>query len=96
MARAFYKDAEVLILDEPTAAVDAKAEYLLFRRFENLSRNKITLLISHRFSTVRMADKIVVLHGGRIVEQGSHKELMRKNGTYSKLFRLQAEAYQEL
>ena len=93
LARAFFRDAQILILDEPTAAVDARAEYQLFRRFRNLTKNKITLLISHRFSTVRMADKIVVIDKGRIIEQGSHEELMRKNGHYARLFRLQAKGY---
>jgi ATP-binding cassette, subfamily B, bacterial len=95
LARAFYKDAQVLVLDEPTAAVDARAEYNLFQRFKRLTKNRTTVLISHRFSTVRMADRIVVLAKGRITEQGSHRELMRKNGTYAHLFRLQAEGYKE-
>lgn len=95
LARAFFKDAQVLCLDEPTAAVDAKAEYKLFQKFEKLTKNKTTILISHRFSTVRMADKIVLIEKGKIKEQGTHVELLRKNGTYSKLFRMQAEGYQE-
>ncbi len=93
LARAFFKDAQLLILDEPTAAVDAKAEYKLFQKFRNLTKNKTTILISHRFSTVRMADEIIVIHRGKITEKGSHRELLRKNGLYSKLFRLQAEGY---
>ena len=93
LARAFFKDAQILCLDEPTAAVDAKAEYQLFQKFENLTKGKITILISHRFSTVRMADKIILIEKGRIVEQGSHNELLRKSGKYSKLFRMQAESY---
>lgn len=95
LARAFFKNAQILCLDEPTAAVDAKAEYKLFQKFKKLTRNKTTILISHRFSTVRMADKIVVMHRGKIVENGSHKELLRKNGLYAKLFRMQAEGYLE-
>ncbi len=93
LARAFFRDAQILILDEPTAAVDAKAEYELFQRFRRLTRNKITILISHRFSTVRMADKIIVMDRGRIAEAGSHKELLKKNGKYARLFRLQAKGY---
>lgn len=93
LARAFYRDADILILDEPTAAVDAKAEYQLFQRFRRLTQGKTTILISHRFSTVRMADRIIVMHKGRIVEQGSHEELLRKNGRYATLFRLQAKGY---
>jgi ABC-type multidrug transport system fused ATPase/permease subunit len=94
LARAFFKDAQLLILDEPTAAVDAKAEYELFKKFEHLTRNKTTILISHRFSTVRMANRIIVIDKSKIIEQGTHKELLRKRGQYSKLFRLQAEGYQ--
>ena len=94
LARAFFKDAPILILDEPTAAVDAKAEYNLFKRFNKLSKNKTTFLISHRFSTVRMADRIIVIDKGTIAEQGSHKELLEKNGIYAKLFNLQAKGYQ--
>jgi len=94
LARAFFKDAPILILDEPTAAVDAKAEYNLFRRFKQLSKHKNTLLISHRFSTVRMADRIIVLNKGKIVEEGDHQELLEKDGLYAKLFKLQARGYQ--
>ena len=93
LARAFFKDAQILCLDEPTAAVDARAEYQLFQKFENLTKGKITILISHRFSTVRMADKIILIEKGRIVEQGNHQELLRKGGKYAKLFRMQAEGY---
>ncbi len=83
----------MLILDEPTAAVDAKAEYKLFQKFEHLTKGKTTILISHRFSTVRMAHKIIVIDKGKIIEQGSHRELLRKNRQYANLFRLQAEGY---
>ena len=93
LARAFFKDAQIMVLDEPTAAVDAKAEYELFRKFEHLTKEKTTVLISHRFSTVRMADKIVVLENGKITESGSHIELLRKRGRYSQLFNLQAKGY---
>ncbi len=93
LARAFYKNAEVLILDEPTAAVDAKAEYELFKRFRKLTEGKTTILISHRFSTVRMADRIIVIDKGEIQEAGSHEQLMRKKGIYANLFNLQAEGF---
>jgi len=94
LARAFFKDSQILILDEPTAAIDAKAEYELFNRFEKLTKDKTTILISHRFSTVRMADKIVDVDNGKIVESGNHKELIAKKGIYHKLFTLQAKGYQ--
>ena len=94
LSRAFFKDAQILILDEPTASVDAKAEYNLFQKFENLTKNKTTLLISHRFSTVRMAQKIIVIDKGKIIEQGTHQELLSKNSMYAKLFKLQAKGYQ--
>ncbi|MBI5804021.1 ABC transporter ATP-binding protein [Candidatus Pacearchaeota archaeon] len=95
LARAFFKDAQILCLDEPTAAVDAKAEYQLFKKFESLTKRKTTILISHRFSTVRMADKIVLIDKGKIVEEGGHHELLRKRGKYEKLFRMQAEGYKD-
>ncbi len=93
LARAFMGEREVLVLDEPTAALDAGAEYEIFRRFQELSQGKITLLVSHRFSTVRMADRVAVLKGGRIEELGSHAELLARGGVYSKLFELQAQGY---
>ncbi len=93
LARAFYRDASILVLDEPTAAVDARAEHELFKRFNRLTQNKIAFLISHRFSTVRMADKIVVIEKGKVVEEGSHRSLLRKNGVDAHLFKLQAEGY---
>jgi ATP-binding cassette subfamily B protein len=85
--------AQLLILDEPTAALDARAEHALFERFRELTRGKATLLISHRFSTVRMADKIVVLEDGRITEQGSHEALIARGGTYARLYAMQADRY---
>jgi ATP-binding cassette subfamily B protein len=93
LARGFYRNAAVLVLDEPTASIDAKAESEIFKQVEALSSNKTVLIISHRFSTVRNADKIYVLDKGKIKEQGSHKELMSENGIYAELFNLQAKAY---
>jgi ATP-binding cassette subfamily B protein len=93
LARAFMREAEVLVLDEPTAALDALNEYAVFQRFRELTDNKIAILISHRFSTVRMADRIVVLEDGAITEMGTHVELLAKNGMYAKLFTIQAEGY---
>jgi ATP-binding cassette subfamily B protein len=94
LARAYMKNAQLLILDEPTAALDARAEYEVFQRFSELTKGKTAVLISHRFSTVRMADRILVLEKGELLEQGSHKELIRKNGRYAELFQLQAKGYQ--
>lgn len=93
LSRAFMRKAEVLILDEPTSALDAEAEYEIFLRFRELMHGRIAVLISHRFSTVRMADRIVVLSEGRIAELGSHQELMMHNQAYAHLFNLQAEGY---
>jgi len=93
LARAFMRKAEVLVLDEPTSALDAEAEYEVFRRFGELMEGRIAVLISHRFSTVRMADRIVVLSAGKILELGSHPELMALDGAYARLFNLQAEGY---
>jgi ATP-binding cassette, subfamily B, bacterial len=93
LARAYLRDAEVLILDEPTAALDARAEYQVFVRFTELTRGKMAVLISHRFSTVRMADRILVLEQGQIVEHGTHAELIAKGGPYAELFALQAAGY---
>jgi ATP-binding cassette subfamily B protein len=94
LARAFMREqADILILDEPTAALDAEAEHQVFQRFAELSAGRTALLISHRFPTVRMADRIVVLEGGGIVEQGSHDELLAAGGRYASLFALQAKGY---
>ena len=94
LARAYMKDANVLILDEPTSALDARAEYEAFQRFIGLTEGKTAVIISHRFSTVRMADTIVVLQDGKITESGSHEDLLYHNGTYKELFELQASGYQ--
>ncbi len=94
LSRAFFRNAPVLVLDEPTSAIDAKAESEIFGRVEKLSKEKTVIIISHRFSTVRNADKIFVIDKGRIVEQGSHEQLMKLDGQYSTLFKLQAKGYQ--
>lgn len=93
LARAYMRDAQILILDEPTASLDARAEFQVYQRFVDLTAGKMAVLISHRFSTVRMADRILVLEHGRIVEQGSHGQLVAYGGKYSELFELQAAGY---
>lgn len=93
LARAYMREAKLLILDEPTAALDARAEFDVFVRFAELARGRMAIIISHRFSTVRMADRIVVLSEGMVVEEGTHEELVEKGGLYADLFRLQAEGY---
>jgi ATP-binding cassette subfamily B protein len=94
LARAYMKDAQLLILDEPTAALDARAEYEVFQRFAELTKGKSAVLISHRFSTARLADRILVLEKGTILEIGTHEELLAHNGRYAELFKLQAAGYQ--
>jgi ATP-binding cassette subfamily B protein len=93
LARAYMRDAQVLILDEPTASLDARAEFEVFQRFAELTRDRMAVLISHRFSTVRMADRILVLAGGGIIEQGTHQQLVAASGRYAELFELQAAGY---
>lgn len=93
LARAYLRDAQLLILDEPTAALDARSELEVFERFAELTRGKMALLISHRFSTVRMADRIVVLSGGRLLEEGNHQKLMEQGGLYAEMFEMQAASY---
>jgi len=93
LARAYLRDAQLLILDEPTAALDARSEMQVFERFAELTEGKMALLISHRFSTVRMADRIVVLEGGRLVEEGNHAQLMALGGRYAAMFEMQAASY---
>jgi ATP-binding cassette, subfamily B, bacterial len=94
LARAYMRQAQVLILDEPTSALDARAEYEVFQRFAALTKGKTAVLISHRFSTVRMADRILVLRQGELIESGSHQELIDLKGKYAELFALQAKGYQ--
>ena len=93
VARAFFRSPNILILDEPTSSVDAKSEYEIFRNILKKQENKTTLIISHRFSTVRKAERIIVLDAGKIVEQGTHDELLKQNGIYKEMFELQAEGY---
>jgi ATP-binding cassette subfamily B protein len=93
LARAYMRDAQILILDEPTASLDARAEFEVYQRFVDLTAGKMAVLISHRFSTVRMADRILVLENGRIVERGSHQQLVALGGKYAELFDLQAAGY---
>ncbi len=93
LARAYLRDAQLLILDEPTASLDARSEFEVFERFAELTYGKMALLISHRFSTVRMADRIVVLEDGRLVEEGSHSYLLARGGRYAAMFELQASSY---
>jgi ATP-binding cassette subfamily B protein len=94
LSRAFMREeADILVLDEPTAALDAEAEHAVFERFKTLATGRTSILISHRFPTVRIADTIVVLEGGQILERGSHAELLARGGRYAHLFSLQAEGY---
>jgi ATP-binding cassette, subfamily B, bacterial len=93
LARAYMREAQILILDEPTASLDARAEQEVYQRFVDLTKGKMAVLISHRFSTVRMADRILVLSAGRILEQGTHRDLVALGGLYAELFEMQAAGY---
>jgi ATP-binding cassette subfamily B protein len=93
LARAFMRDAQLLILDEPTSSLDPQAEYEVFARFRELTAGKSAIFISHRFSTVRLANRIIVLENGSVLEEGTHAELVALGGRYAELFSLQAEAY---
>jgi len=93
LARAFMRDAQLLILDEPTSSLDPQAEYDVFSRFRELTLGKSAIFISHRFSTVRLANRIIVLENGTVLEEGTHEALLALGGRYAELFSLQAEAY---
>jgi ATP-binding cassette subfamily B protein len=93
LARAYLRNAQILILDEPTAALDARSEFEVFQRFAELTAGKMALFISHRFSTVRSADRIIVLENGKIAEEGSHDQLARLGGRYAEMFEMQASSY---
>ena len=93
IARMFYHDPAVMVLDEPTSSIDAEAEMKIFETLEKFSKSKTVIMISHRFSTVRNADKICVINEGRVYEYGTHEELLNLNGEYARLFNLQAEGY---
>lgn len=95
LARAFFRDSQIMVLDEPTSAMDPQAEYEIFAKFKELIEDRSAILISHRLSTVRMADRIFVLHDGQIVESGTHDELVNKHGAYANLFEKQAKNYRE-
>ena len=93
IARVYMRDAKLLILDEPTAALDARAEHEIFQKFVELTNEKCAVLISHRFSTTRMADRIIVLHEGKLIEQGTHDELLFAKGQYAELFMMQSKGF---
>jgi ATP-binding cassette subfamily B protein len=93
LARAFVRDSQIIVLDEPTSSMDAKAEFAVFQNFRQLATGRMVILISHRFSTVRMADRIYVLKERRIIEGGTHEELIQCQGTYARMFEIQAQYY---
>ena len=94
LARAIYKEAPILVLDEPTAALDSKAENQLYLKYNELTRGRTSVFISHRLSSTRFCDRILMMENGRIVEEGSHEELMEKKGVYYRLFQVQSHYYQ--
>ncbi|NTU65037.1 MAG: ABC transporter ATP-binding protein, partial [Chloroflexi bacterium] len=94
LARAFVRDSQLIILDEPTSSLDAAAEFSFFEKFRDMAQGRSALIISHRFSTVRLADRVYVLEGGRLIEQGTHEELVALGGLYSRLYRKQASYYE--
>ena len=89
------KDFPLVVLDEPTASLDPKAEYEIYKQFRGLMEGRTSILIAHRFSTVKLADEILVLQDGKIIEKGNHRDLMKLDGEYAKLYNIQAEAYRE-
>ena len=93
LARAFLRDSQIIVLDEPTSSLDVRTEYEVFKKFRQMLDGRTAILISHRFSTVRMADSIYVLENGRIAEKGSHGELINRGGLYARMFEMQAETY---
>ena len=93
ISRAFFRDAEIVILDEPSSALDPETEMNIFSKLKKLIKGRAALIISHRYSTVKMADKILVLDKGQIIEQGSHEELIKENGKYARLYNTQAGGY---
>jgi len=93
LARAFLRESQVIVLDEPTSALDPKAEYEVFKKFRQLIKDQAAILISHRLSTVKMADRIYVMANGSVIESGTHEELMQLDGTYTHLFETQAQHY---
>ena len=93
LARAFFRNASIILLDEPSAALDPLAEHQIFEDFSKISKGKSAILISHRLSSITLADKILVLEDGHIIEQGTHRDLIEKNGRYAYLFNLQASKY---
>ena len=95
IARAFYRDSDIMILDEPTASLDPMAEQEIFNQFDSLRRDKTTIFVSHRLSSAVIASKIIVMQNGRLIEEGNHRELMERGGEYFKLFSVQARRYLE-
>ena len=93
IARGFYKDSEIIVLDEPTAAIDPLEEYEVYNNFKKIAKNKIALLVTHRMGSCKIADRIIVVDDGQIVEEGTHEELMNKNGYYHKMYEAQAQWY---